>query len=890
MANPPVEGASFGPYRIESLLGAGGMGEVYLARDTRLGRKVALKVLPSDALSQPSRRERFLNEARAASALKHPNIVTIYDFGENESGGYLVMELVEGESLRALLARRRVGTRLALDIAAQVANALAAAHGAGIVHRDLKPENLMIGPANEAKILDYGLAKLIQTPVDGPIPSDEVTSESFRLTKTGMIVGTAPYMSPEQIEGRPVDHRTDIFSLGIVLYEMLGGKRPFDGTSSVDIAHKILNVEPRRLTEADPALPPAVDEILAKALAKNPADRYQHAGDLAIDLRRAKETRSAPQTVFRPRPAARKMWIAAGVLAIAAAALAGYFSASRTDVATSKAPAIAGITFAPLTTEPGYEGEPTFAPDGQTIAYVSDRGGNLDVFLKQISGGPDINLTNHPADDAQPSISPDGKQIAFVSTRSSDKGLVFANPGMPLRGGDLWLMPLLGGTARRIAADAYFPSWTADGTAIVFVRGPWSNEHIYRVPATGGDVQQIPLEMPQHLFILYPSCSPDGKWLLFNTQQPDMIYIAPAKGGSPRALAPGRHGAWAADSKSVVFSDLGTGALRRIRISDGGTAEGVPEPLTAGPGSSVHPSLSRNGRTLTFAAQAIAFNIERVRFDPVAGRTAGSPEPITLGQASNPFFTVSPDGTAVAYQSLRGSATEIWRVEVPAGQNTQLTADQGRRDQMPRWSPDGSHIAFVRSGDVDGKGNGGVWIMSADGAGPRPVARGSTFIAWMPDGQSLTFFDAKKRQIVVHDLQTKSERALTDDDAVRSFQSVSADGRWVAYQVIGTRGTSDLKVRNIDGSPPLTVVTSDHEDGHPFFAPDGRWLYYQPDHKNVYRIPGPAQGWGAAEPQKVTDFPESNLYIEDPQLSQDGRWLFFSRRSASSDLWLATLP
>ncbi|HET7707248.1 MAG TPA: protein kinase [Thermoanaerobaculia bacterium] len=892
MSLSPAADASFGPYKVESLLGAGGMGEVYLARDTRLGRKVAIKVLPSEVIAQPGRRERFLNEARAVSTLSHPNIVTMFDFGETERGGYLVMELVEGESLRAALSRGPIAPKRALEIAAQLAAAVAAAHAAGIVHRDLKPENVMITPSGDVKILDYGLAKLIDLSTE-PFSSAIATAESHKLTATGTIVGTTPYMSPEQIEARPVDHRTDIFSLGIVLFEMLSGRRPFDGSSSVDIAHKILNVEPQRLTAVDPAVPPAVDEILAKALAKNPADRYQHAGDLAIDLRRAREVRVAHGTALPQRRTARAVWIALALLAILAAAFAGYRIADSPPAATAPRPSLAGITFAPLTTDPGYEGEPTFAPDGQTIAYVSDRSGNLDIYLKQISGGPDINLTNHASDDLQPSISPDGKQIAFVSTRSSAKGVTFANPNMPLRGGDLWLMPLLGGTARKIADDAYYPSWTADSSSIVFVRGAWSNERIYRVPAAGGDAQPIPLEMPPHLFVLYPAPSPDGKWLLFNTQQPDNVYVAPLNGGKPVRLAAGRHGAWDADSRSVVYSDPEPGmygALQRVRLSDRGTADGPPQAITAGPGASVHPSLSRNGRFLAFAAQEITFNIERVRFDPVAGRTQGSPQPITKGQASNPFLTVSPDGGAVAFQSFRGGAAQIWRAEVATGLATQLTGDPAQSDRLPRWSPDGSRIAFVRSAGINENRGGGVWVMSADGAGPRPVAQGTAFIAWMHDGRALSFFDSKKRQIIIHDLETGAESALTDDEAVRSFHVVSPDGKWIAYQVIGKLGASDIKVRNVDGSPPLKIVATDREDGHPFFGPDGRWLYYQNDHKNVYRVPGPAQGWRPAEPQRVTHFPESNLYLEDPQLSPDGKWLFYSRRQASSDLWLATIP
>ena len=345
---------SFGPYQIKSSLGSGGMGEVFLAEDPRLRRDVAIKILPAALSTDSGRRARFLNEARAASALHHQHIVTIFDVGTEDGVDYLVMEYVEGRTLREVMSRRPMPPRAALDIAAQVASGLAAAHAIGIVHRDIKPENIMVARDGAAKILDYGLAKLTENEAHTNIETD------VQLTRPGVVVGTVAYMSPEQIEGKPVDHRSDIYSLGVVLYEMLTGRKQPDSDQIV-------------------ALSPRVREILTRTLARDPTERYQHAGDTQLDLRRAM-TDDVPST-SRVRP--RAPFLLAALIAVAAIAITSAIIFSRrATVATPNT----RMSFAPLTSDPGYEGEPTFSPDGQTIAYVSDRIGNLEIFLKQISG------------------------------------------------------------------------------------------------------------------------------------------------------------------------------------------------------------------------------------------------------------------------------------------------------------------------------------------------------------------------------------------------------------------------------------------------------------------------------------------------------------------------
>ena len=867
---------SFGPYQIKSSLGSGGMGEVFLAEDPRLRRQVAIKILPPAHAGDSGRRARFINEARAASALRHQNIVTVFDVGSENGVDYLVMEYVAGRTLREAMAGRRMNERTALDIAAQIANGVAAGHNAGIVHRDIKPENIIVGGDGSVKILDYGVAKLTED--SAPEVLSSTSTAMAHLTTPGTIVGTIAYMSPEQVEGKPVDHRTDIFSLGIVLCEMLVGRNPFAGNKTADTLQKILNTPPQ-LDEMS-ALPPRIVDILARALARDPAERYQHAGDMQLDLRRATK---APESPALPRQQRRTPML---VPALIAGILIGAVATVVINRRTTLPPGTSRMSFAPLTSDPGYEGEPTFSPDGQTIAYVSDRTGNLEIFLKQISGGPDINLTNDPGDDVQPAFSPDGKQIAFVSTRQSETQLVFQNPSAKEMGGDIWVMPALGGVPRRIAERANYPAWAPDGSRIIFIRGPWLGQAIYSAAPAGGEATPLPITTPlTHRYISRPSFSPDGKWITFDSQQPANIYIVPSRGGRAVALAHGSDPVWMPDSKSIVYSDLESGrnsTLSRVRITDEGKLDGAPEPLTSGRGEDNAPAISRDGKSLVYAAQTMAFNIERIGFDPDRGRTIGTPEPLTRGSQVNPFFSVSPDGRSIAFQSQRGQQSTIWRQDLGTGAVMQLAGDDRNTYGFPEWSADGKQIAFMRtSGDKFE-----VWLMSSDGGNPHYIAKSGGPVTWTPDGRGLAYLDFDHRDVRLVDLATKTTRIVATEGPLRTIQKFSADGKWMLYQTIGANGHTEVRVVPSNSTRSRVLVSNSRENFHPFFSRDSKWVYFQPDHKNLYRIPGPALNWKAAPPQQVTFFPESNLYLEEPQMSEDGKYLYYSRRSVSSDLWL----
>jgi Tol biopolymer transport system component/predicted Ser/Thr protein kinase len=891
-------GARLGHYQILNSLGSGGMGQVYLADDTRLGRKVALKILPRELAADEAARRRFEQEARTASALNHPHIVGLLDVGRDGDDDFIVMEYVDGDTLRTILSRGALGPRRALELIAQAASGLAAAHDAQIVHRDIKPENLIVSKTNHLKILDFGLAKLTDQRRLAPADDALTIVETPALTRVGTIVGTAGYMSPEQAQSLEVDGRTDIFSLGAVLYESLTGDRAFSGKSTIDTLHAVINRDPPPAVEVNPGLPIELADIIAKALAKDPADRYRHAADFELDLRRLKrgmESGTLPSVARAARdapPTGRSIWPAViAAVALIAAATLFWMSRGRTTPARGAGEQVATLT--PLTADPGYEGEPTFSPDGETIAYVSDRTGNQELFLKQVSGGADVNVSNNPADDFQPAFSPDGRQMVFVSTRGGASDRLFYGANVS-KGGDIWVMPALGGNARRIAASGSFPSWSPNGAEILYAGGTWFNGKLLRVPSSGGTPREIPIAFttgltPSH--IVNPAYSPDGRWIVFAT--PDEVAVVKAEGGPATIIAHGQTPAWGGDSR-IIYSNGDAGknlSLWSVPFdAASGRVSGSPQPLTIGRGADEQPSASRDGKRIAFSAITVSTHIEVQPFDADAGRFSGNPMRLTNAHDLIYFFDVSRDGSAALFELRRGPTTSVGRGDA-SGLPQQLTWDSNYDDNNPQWSPDGTSIAFSRRrvGQVDPGFS--LWLMSADGANPQLLVERmglNGLFTWMPDGRGLVHVGSG-RQLYLLDLATKKDRQLTNEPGVMPVVTVSPDSAWVVYQcVVGE--SIDLHAVPVTGGEPRVVVQGPRQDYHPSISASGRWLYYYPDHKNLYRVPGPAQEWRRAEPERITDWHLTALsFIENPQVARDGGQLAYSKGETTSDVWLMTL-
>jgi eukaryotic-like serine/threonine-protein kinase len=796
---------------------------------------------------------------------------------------------------------------------AQAAAGLAAAHQANICHRDIKPDNLMVSRAGQIKIVDFGLAKLTEKQSASILSSEMPTAGHLDATaqaetKPGTILGTVAYMTPEQAEGRSLDHRTDIFSLGILLYELLTGQRPFQGKSAVDVLHAIIHREPPSATDVNPQLPAQIRDVLDKALAKDVSERYQHAGDFELDLRRLKrriETNSLSDVQEQPAskplaswPGKRAIvvWTVLSFVLLVGGVVAAWMM-GRASAVTEHSGSLETASLTPLVVDPNYDGEPTFSPDGQTIAYVTNRNGNFEIFRKQISGGAEINLTQNASDDLQPAFSPDGTQIAFVSTRSSSSQLIYRNANFPLLGGDIWVMPSLGGLARRIATSGNFPSWSPDGSNLIYTTGPQGSQKILRIPASGGEPREIPLKFKSGgpaLSLFYPAYSSDGRWIVFEAQQGDLIYVMNASGGEPERIARGRHPVWNANSTAIVYSSGDAGknySLWQVPFDVGsGKVKGEPTPLTVSRGRDTQAAVSRDGKFVAFAGQDVEFNIERMPFDAETGRPAGTPQTVTSGRNLNYFFDVAPDGRAVVYESHRGSSFQIWRTDIADGSTNQLTSDAKFDDRSPRWSPDGLSIAFTRTEANDPGAKINIWLMAQDGANPQPIIEAVLAnFRWLPDGRHVVYLSALDRQLHLFDLDVKSSQPLTNEAGLTGVFALSVDSRWIVYQSTMKGSTVDVRAVQTSGGPSRAVVESPREDYHPFLSNSGKWLYFQPDHRNLFRVPGPTQNWRNDMPEKVTNFPESGLFLEDPQISRDGRELFYSRAKITGDIWLLRL-
>jgi serine/threonine protein kinase len=641
-------------------LGEGGMGVVYKARDTRLNRLVAIKVLPSDKTADPARRARFFQEAQTASAMNHPNIVTIYEIDRDADCDFIVMELVPGRTLDAVIGH---GLKLGdtLKFAIQTADALTAAHRAGIVHRDLKPGNVMVTDSGTVKVLDFGLAKL----TDGAVSADDETrtlnTAAPPLTERGAIVGTVAYMSPEQAEGEAVDARSDIFSFGSLLYEMVTGRRAFHGNTKMSTLSAILRDDPKPLNQSGAQTPRDLEKIIVRCLRKDPARRFQHMGDIKIALEELKEEsdsgRIAEMLPAAPAPKSRTalLYSALAVVTILAAAL--LFLQLRKPPATAP-----GLTLRQLTQDSGLTSYPAISPDGKLIAYSSTRSGegNLDIWVQQLSrGAQPIRLTRNKADDTWPSFSPDGGQIVFVSDRD---------------GGGIYVVPSLGGEERLV------------------LRGN----------------------------LMGPRFSPDGQWIVVNTygvSMPTSLFVVPTAGGSARRIAADFYSPssaiWSPDSKNILFSgsrDQGRDIDWWVAPLDGGPI------LKTGAAKVIRLDSQPYMPPLDWLDDYVFYstgNLWRLAISPTTFRVAEKPERLTTSSAREWYARAVPKSGGKAGEwrivlAALQASTGLWSLPMDTnagkalGEPVKLFGDTTGR-MAPTLSADGSRLSYVFQ-ELDGWG------------------------------------------------------------------------------------------------------------------------------------------------------------------------------------------
>jgi serine/threonine protein kinase len=777
-------GRTLDHYRIESKLGEGGMGVVYKAHDIHLNRTVAAKVLPPGKIADPVRRERFVREARAASALNHPNIVTIYDIRSAEGLDIIVMEYVEGRTLDEAIPPKGMRVAQALECSVQIADALARAHGAGILHRDIKPANVMLTHDGRVKLLDFGLAKLAEPAESSP----DAPTMTRPLTEEGVVVGTAEYMSPEQAEGRPLDARSDVFSFGAVLYEMVTGRKPFTGGSWLATLHKILHEEPTppgRLA----AVPPDLEKAILRCLRKDPARRYQSMADLKValeDLATESASGSAPAAVADvKRPSSWRRWVWAALAPIFVAAAFFAWRARRAPTGGEPLQAVA------LTTFSGVERYPSLSPDGDEVAFTwnGPRQDNDDVYVQRIGSGSPLRLTTDPASDSNPVWSPDDRWIAFLRGDS-------AGP-MSRSRYELTLIPPLGGPERRVAevrvrevawpAQAYL-AWCPDSTCLVVTDSPADEkpDALFVVSVETGEKRQLTTPQQPVLADTSPAVSPDGRALVFRRTVSYTIgelYRLPLSEGVTAAGEPERrtlaslnadHPAWMPDGKEILLS--ARGSLWRQPATGSDLPRRLPFAGEDGLSPSVSAARPSKPSRLVYARSFVDDNIYRLDF-PAPGAAAAAPPTIAISSSRgeiHPRF--SPDGRRVVFTSTRSGTWELW-ISDPDGSNAvQLTAMDATNTGGPNWSPDGRRIVF----GSDQAGQFDLYLVAADGGKPRRLTSHPAFeqgASFSSDGGWIYFTSNRTGQFQIWKMPASG------GDAV---QLTSNGGWWGAESPDGT--------------------------------------------------------------------------------------------------------
>jgi serine/threonine protein kinase/Tol biopolymer transport system component len=878
-----VVGNTLNHYRITKALGVGGMGEVYLAEDTRLKRAVAIKILPAALAEDPTRRERFEREAQAIAALNHPNIVTVHSVEQSGDVLFITMEYVEGRTLADVLPKGGLPLNRLIAIASQVVDAVIAAHGRGIVHRDLKPANIMVGAGDRLKVLDFGLAKLREMTEDaGALPTQELTGE-------GKIVGTVAYMSPEQAEAKPVDERSDIFSLGVILYEMATGARPFTGDTSLSVLSSILRDTPKNVTDVNSALPRDVSRIVRRCLAKEPDQRYQSAKDLRHDLDDLSQSLSSGElNAVLPAPEARRWsWstIAVASAMVAVAALAAFVMWRGLRRAEVLAPPTPTLTHSRLTQRDGVERFPSISPDGKWVVYAAAG----DIHLQSVTGQTAINLTkDSPAPDGAPAFSPDGDSIAFFSARD---------------GGGIFVMGRTGESVRRLTKGGFNPAWFPDGRSIVFAdgEGPAGPENrvefseLWVVNVAGGE--------PRRLFggdAVQPRVSPNGKRIAFWSLPSDPATKRVTQPGTPsnREIwtvdSNGEHPVqvttheandwnpvWSPDGRWLYFLSNRAGSMNLWRVAideDSGVVSGEPQALTAPAPYVADFSLSADGTVGVYSALLATSNIARVGFDPKTATTRGAVEPVTSGTYDFAYYDVTKDGKFVASTTSSRGREDVYVIATADGAIRQLTNDFAR-DRSPRWSPDGREIYFYS----DRRGYQ-LWSINLDGGGLRELTSGSDLRPFTPvpsrDGTRLAAADLDYRQQLIYDSRQfgKAPEKLppVPDDAGPSPRpwDWSPDGRSLLLGAPGGPNGGASHIYSFDTRAYRRL------------APGTGWSWLGDGRRMVFARAGQLATYDVASGMTSDLLTLPGFALVFPRLAENDSRLYFLRTAVAADIWL----
>jgi serine/threonine protein kinase len=900
-------GQRLGHYRIIRPIGAGGMGEVYLAHDTELERDVALKILSADVAADQQRMQRFIQEAKTASALNHPNIITIHEVGQTEDFRFIATEYIRGETFRQRLRREPLTLRECFEVAVQVAAALSAAHEAKVVHRDIKPENIMLRPDGVVKVLDFGLAKLTENAAG---LHDSSAAPRLQInTAPGVVMGTFNYMSPEQARGKEVDLRTDIWSFGVVLYEMLTGHMPFTGESSGDVIASVLRNEPAPLsTYAD--TPAELQRIVRKTLRKERDERYQTIKDLLLDLKSLQrelesaaemersvapaqspgqlEATAANQTASASMPAQQaqttssaeyiateikrhkgKLVFALIVLVVALIPLAYIAYKYLPRLRSERPPAQRALTR--LTYDSGLQSEPTWSPDGRFIAYSSDRSGNFDIWVQPVSGGNPVQVTKSPAQDWQPDWSPQGSNLAFRSERD---------------GGGIFVVPVLGGNERRIASFGFRPRWSPDGNKVLFfssnIRLLTAPPKVYVVGLDSAPPQEV---LPQFLAGFTGRWEidwyPDGERLSIwgeRLNEGRGFWTVPLFGGAPtkseisseveqerKAVGVDLRGfQWSPQKDAIFFEGVSRGVTNLWKIdidAKTGAWQGGPERLTVGAGEDVDVAISRDGSMVAFVTQTRHSSLWSIPFDAIAGKVKGAEQRITVPELNPGRSDLSRDGTKLVFVTERAGTYELRLHSFTDNTQRVLATTDKLQFLPPRLSRDNSRVAVAVDRPLGPDQSGyshtaehSIWIFSTTDGSSQPLTSFHQLQGWPWD------WTADQTMVL-----GSSARPHTDHFGMYLFPLTAAPN-------------AENQMRAVAERPGFEAYSGR-------FSPNEQWIIFEGGNiadvgdRRIYFLPASGNSeWMPLTPQ--------GDFSAGPQWAPDGKTVYFTMGRAGFDnIW-----